>query len=179
MNISYNREKNLHTCMVCGREFRSYNSAYQHIKRAHENHPSMQTNREGYSDQIPSAPLFPHNEQPRYEPEYHEPSYHEPVHHNPEYYEPVRHERVYREERDAEKEEKDAGGAIIVFFLGLIAVGVFIYLKYFRNSFSLSGLLGNDAADEDGDVEPAFRVNNSVPVTKDGAYPVFNVRGEA
>jgi hypothetical protein len=168
MNIL--KKENGYTCAICGRDFNSYNSAYVHLRRIHPTHPSM--NREVYNEQnIPSAPLFTQPETLRRDPEYSE-----PVHHSPEYYEPVRHERIYREQRDAEKEEKDGSGAIIVFFLGLIAVGIFIYLKYFRGSFNLSGLLSNNAADEDGDVEPAFRVNNSVPVTKDGAWPVFDVR---
>jgi hypothetical protein len=166
MNISYDKQRNMHTCMVCGRDFRSYNSAYQHIKRAHENHPSMQTNRESFDNQtVPSAPLFGNNQAVRYEPVY---------------YEPVHYERRHSEEREVrEKEDNGKGAAIAIFIIGMIVVGVWLYLRFFKGKFDFSGILANNAVDEDEDVEPAFRVNNSMPVTKDGAYPVFEVRGEA
>jgi hypothetical protein len=159
MNITYNKEKNRHTCIICGREFSSYNAAYMHIKRVHENHPSVQTNGEGFANQnTPAASLFGNNQAVRYEPVY---------------YEPVHHERHRKEE----KEEKDNSGAILLFFLGLIAVGIWIYFRYFKGKFDFFGILAN--SEENDEVEPAFRVDNSMPVTKDGAYPVFEVRGEA
>jgi hypothetical protein len=163
MNISYDKQRNIHGCMICGKEFPSYHAAYMHIKRAHENHPSMQTNREGYTNQnIPSAPLFGNNQA---------------VHYEPEYYEPLRHEIRHSEERDVrEKEDNGKGAAIAIFIIGMIAVGIWLYLRYFKGKFDFSGFFTNDAADDDGDIEPAFRVNNSVPVTKDGAWPVFDVR---
>jgi hypothetical protein len=135
-------------------------------------------NREVYNEQnIPSAPLFTHPETVRREPEYSEP---EPVRYRPEYYEPVRHERRYSEERDVrEKEDSGKGAAIAIFIIGMIVVGYWLYLRFFKGKFDFFGTFANDAADEDGDVEPAFRVDNKMPVTRDGAYPVFEVRGEA
>jgi hypothetical protein len=162
--------------MICGKEFNSYNTAYWHIKRLHANHPSVQTNREGYNNEnIPSAPLFGNNQAVHYEP-----AYHEPVQYNREYYEPVHHERHHKEEKEVSHREDDGkGAAIVIFIIGMVAVGVWLYLRFFKGKFDFSGILANNAVDEDGDVEPAFRVNNSVPVTKDGAWPVFDVRGEA
>jgi len=153
MNISYNKEQNRHTCMICSKDFPSYHAAYMHIKRLHESHPSVQMNREAYT---PSASLFGRNEAVRYESEY---------------YEPVHHEKTHNEHRDFKKEEKDNSGVILLFFLGLIAVGVWIYFRYFRGNFNFFGIFEN--REEDEDVEPALRVDNSTPVTKDGAWPVF------
>jgi hypothetical protein len=170
MNIL--KKENGYTCAICGRDFNSYNTAYVHLRRIHPTHPSM--NREIYNEQnIPSAPLFTHPETIRRELEYSE-----PVHHKPEYYEPVHHEREYREERDVrEKEDSGKGAAITIFLIGMIAVGIWLYFRFFKGKFNFFG--GVTESNEDDDVEPAFRVDNSVPVTKDGAYPVFEVRGEA
>jgi hypothetical protein len=144
--------------MICGKEFTSYHAAYMHIKRLHENHLSVQMNREAYTNQNPpTASLFSQNEAVRYEPAY---------------YEPVHHERTHNEYRDFnKKEEKDNSGAILVFFFGLVAVGLWIYFRYFRGKFDFFGTIAN--REENEEQEPAFRVDNSMPVTKDGAYPVF------
>jgi hypothetical protein len=177
MNIV--KKENGYTCAICGRDFNSYNSAYVHLRRIHPTHPSMR--REVYDEQnIPSAPLFTHPEILRREPEYREPSYHEPVQYNPEYYEPTHYERRDKEEKEvSNKEDNGKGAAIVIFIIGIIAVGIWLYFRYFKGKFDFFGIFENNAADEDGDIEPAFRVNNSVPVTKDGAWPVFDVRGEA
>jgi hypothetical protein len=162
MNIL--KKENGYTCAICGRDFNSYNSAYVHLRRIHPTHPSM--NREVYNERnIPSAPLFTHPETVRHESEYSEPVY---------------HERSHIEERDFEKrdeKEKDNSAAIVIFFLGLIALGVWIYFRYFKGKFNFFSTVDN--SDDDEDIEPAFRVNNSVPVTKDGAWPVFEVRQKA
>jgi len=150
--------------MICGKDFQSYHSAYMHIKRLHPTHPSVNSEA---NENIPSAPLFGRNDGVS-----HEPEYYEPVRQDPEYYEPVRHERRHIEERENTKEEKDNSGAIAIFIIGMIAVGVWIYFRYFRGEFDFWGLLTNNQADIE-DVEPAFRVDNSMPVTKDGAWPVF------
>jgi len=155
MNIVYNKERNRHACMICGKEFASYHAAYMHIKRLHGSHPSVQINREGYTSQnTPSASLFGENEAAQYERAY---------------YEPAHHERAHRD--FDKKEEKENSGAILIFFLGLVVVGLWIYFRYFRGKFDFFGIFAN--SEENEEVEPAFRVDNTMPVTKDGAWPVF------
>jgi len=150
--------------MVCGKEFPSYHAAYMHIKRLHSNHPSM--NRESYANEnIPSAPLFGRNEAVRYEEEY---------------YEPVRHERRHNENRDFdERKEKDNSGAIAIFIIGMVAVGVWLYFRYFKGKFNFWGLLASNEENNSNGEEPVHWIDNAAPVTKDGAYPVFHVSGEA
>jgi len=160
MNISYNKEQNRHTCMICGKDFPSYHAAYMHIKRLHENHPSMQRNTQA-NENVPSAPLFPHHESQHYNPEYHEQEYREPVR---------------QENRHNEKEEKDNSTVIALFIIGMVAVGIWIYLRYFKGRFDFWGLFASNEQNDSNGEEPVHWIDNSAPVTKDGAWPVFDVK---
>jgi len=169
MNIIKN-DQNRYSCAVCGKEFNSYNTAYVHLRRIHTTHPSVRAERERYTEEnIPSASLFGRTNAVRREPEYDE-----YIHREPEYY-----ERERRDYRDDKREEKGSGAALVLFIIGMVAVGIWIYFRYFRGKFDFWGLLSSNEQNDSNGEEPVHWIDNSAPVTRDGAWPVFHVKGEA
>jgi len=163
MSVSYDKQKNIHSCMICGKEFLNYHAAYMHIKRSHPTHPSMRAERENYTeDNVPSASLFGQHDAVRREPEYGE-----YIRSGPEHREP------FRERESHEKEENDKTGVIIIFLVGLIIVGYLLYKMFIKDKLMAWGI---EETDEAGHPYPVG--SNIVPgVTQDGAYAVINPTG--